>query len=107
MKWLVSLLLAAVAIPGTGNGWTENGYSWFGNQWCYDAGALLSPGSSAIDAGALIPGFHCPNPGPDPSGCVEWSGKAPDIGACEYVATATPGLPPAPSGLRFITPSDP
>ena len=56
---------------------------------------LPSPKSTLIDAGEVIPGHHCAEEGPNPTGCVEWFGQAPDIGACEYVPT---NLNP-PSGL--------
>lgn len=62
----------------------------------------LQLGSPAIDAGVIIPGIHCPQVGPsllaDGSFCVEWSGKAPDIGACEFVPSG-PNLLPPPSNL--------
>jgi len=82
---VISFLLAAAVwlVPGSGNVWTNGVYVWGGNQWCAEAGFLLSPNSPAIDAGAFIQGFDCPAPGLDPSGCVEWYGSAPDIGACE------------------------
>ena len=84
----VKVILAGLSrIPGSTNGWTDGLYSWFGPPAC-DQGWLLSPGSPAIDAGELIPGFHCPQPGPSLAGCVEWAGKAPDIGACEYIPAA-------------------
>ncbi len=60
----------------------------------------LQPGSPAIDAGAIIPGFHCPVAGPCPVSCdngqpcIEWLGTAPDIGACEFVPTTPANLPP-------------
>ena len=44
----------------------------------------LKSGSPLIDAGTIIEGYHCPNPGPDSSGCREWYGESPDIGAFEY-----------------------
>ena len=82
---MISFLLAAAVwlIPGSGSMWTDGTYTWGGPQWCAEAGFLLSPDSPAIDAGIFIEGFHCPRPGPDPSGCMEWYGAAPDIGACE------------------------
>ncbi len=40
--------------------------------------------SPAIDAGVVIPGYHCASAGPNSSGCREWYGSAPDIGAYEY-----------------------
>jgi len=78
--------------------WTNGTYTWFGPEAC-EAGFLLAPDSPAIDQGALIEGFHCPAPGPDPSGCVEWSGAAPDIGACEMIAAVTP---PPPSDFPVV-----
>lgn len=52
------------------------------------SGFALKAGSPAIDAGEYIAGHHCPaagrNVGQWPSGCVEWNGKAPDLGACEF-----------------------
>ena len=44
----------------------------------------LKSTSVLIDAGTIIPSYHCLNPGPDSSGCREWYGNAPDIGAFEY-----------------------
>ncbi len=64
-------------------------------------GFRLAPGSPAIDAGAWIQGIHCPAPGFDDSGCVEWFGTAPDIGACEFI----PGTPPAPPSNLQVNPS--
>ncbi len=49
----------------------------------------LQPTSPAIDAGVVIPGYHCASAGPNSSGCREWYGLAPDIGAYEY----NPGTP--------------
>jgi hypothetical protein len=60
-------------------------------------GFRLARGSPAIDSGELIAGFHCPAPGFNDSGCVEWFGKAPDLGACEYI----PAKPAAPTNLRI------
>jgi hypothetical protein len=82
---VISLLLAAAIwlLPGSGNVWTNGTYTWAGPQWCAEAGFLLPPDSPAIDYGIFIEGFHCPKPGPDPSGCAEWYGEAPDAGACE------------------------
>ena len=51
----------------------------------------LKSTSVLIDAGTIIPGYHCPNPGPDSSGCREWYGSAPDIGAFEYIEQCTDG----------------
>ncbi|MBI2499861.1 right-handed parallel beta-helix repeat-containing protein [Candidatus Woesearchaeota archaeon] len=51
----------------------------------------LKQGSVLIDAGVFIPEIHCPNPGPDSSGCREWYGLAPDIGAFEYIEQCTNG----------------
>ena len=48
-----------------------------------------APNSPAIDAGVVIPGYHCASAGPNSSGCIEWYGSNPDIGAYEY----NPGLP--------------
>ncbi len=56
-------------------------------------GFRLSPDSPAIDAGEFIPGLHCPQPGFDDSGCVEWFGTAPDIGACEFIPPDTLAAP--------------
>lgn len=56
-----------------------------GNPFCEISGVALKQGSPAIDAGALIPGVHCLAAGKGDGRCVEWSGKAPDIGACESV----------------------
>jgi len=99
---LVLALMAATFIEGSGNMWTDGTYTWFGNQWCAEAGLLLAPDSPAIDQGAFIEGFHCPAPGPDPSGCVEWSGAAPDIGACEMVSTTAGVKIPNPPGAMTL-----
>ena len=48
-------------------------------------GFRLAPDSPAIDAGEWIAEIHCPTAGYNNSGCVEWFGDAPDIGACEYI----------------------
>lgn len=58
------------------------------NPYCAPSGKGLRAGSTAIDTGALIPGFHCPAAGKGDGKCVEWTGNAPDIGACEF------GTPP-------------
>jgi len=101
---LVMQLGAPTLVPGTANTWTDGTQIWAGNPFCAGVGAILSPTSPAIDAGALIQGFHCPNPGsalnqPRMSNgdyCQEWYGSAPDIGACEYVpAIATIPNPPS------------
>lgn len=78
-----NLFLAAVLVPGSGSVWTDGVYTWAGNPFCAQAGFLLSPQSPAIDAGILTE-LHCPVAGFDPSGCIEWFGSAPDIGACEF-----------------------
>lgn len=83
MTWLILLLIQPVFVQGSGNVWTQGGYVWAGPSSCYEAGFLLQPDSPAVDQGAWEAGLHCPLPGLDPSGCVEWSGKNPDIGACE------------------------
>lgn len=83
---MISFLLAAAValVPGSGNIWTDGTHTWGGPAQCYEAGFSLSSDSSAIDYGVWVEGLHCPQPGPDPSGCVEWYGKAPDAGACEW-----------------------
>ena len=80
--------------------WTDGVYTWIGPAECVAAGFLIGPDSPAIDTGLLIAGHHCPAPGPDPSGCVEWWGAAPDIGACEYVSGPTTA--PAPTTVVAI-----
>jgi len=46
----------------------------------------LTEDSPAIDAGTLIPGYHCDTAGVESfHGCRMWYGEAPDIGAIEYV----------------------
>lgn len=77
---------AAIHIPGSTNGWMQGRYSWFGPKECLEAGYLPAPGSPAIDGGVLIPEIYCPQPGPSLAGCVEWTGKSPDIGACELIS---------------------
>jgi len=44
------------------------------------------------DLGELIPGFHCPKAGPGDGSCVEWYGKAPDIGAIEFKGSPPMGV---------------
>lgn len=106
MMVLPCTAMGADLIPGTTSTYTEGGYTWAGNPGCYAAGFLLQPTSEAIDNGALIPDFHCPAAGPSSqlnsngSPCVEWYGKAPDIGACEYVSTAP--LPPVASSVVAV-----
>ncbi|MEK6952366.1 MAG: hypothetical protein AABX29_05095, partial [Nanoarchaeota archaeon] len=53
----------------------------------------LKSTSVLIDAGTIIPGYHCQNPGPAAQGsdCREWYGLAPDIGAFEYIEQCTDG----------------
>ncbi|SRR6266446_3123098 len=102
------LLLAQVTlVPGTAMTWTDGTYTWAGNPFCvfYGTNYTLLPTSPAIDAGALIEGFHCPLAGsalnqprqPNGDFCWEWYGKAPDIGGCEFVPTqmVKPPNPPA------------
>lgn len=70
--------------------------------------AAMSPavGSPLIDAGVVIPGYHCPRADDDPVSPMpadapgrHWSGSAPDLGAFEF----TPKLrPDRPTGLRII-----
>jgi hypothetical protein len=80
-------------VPGTGNTWTNGVQTWAGNPMCAQAGLLLQTTSPAIDTGELIPGFHCPAAGPGHGACQEWYGKAPDIGACEFVPSGPPNTP--------------
>ena len=42
-----------------------------------------APGSPLVDAGEVIPGYHCPAAGPGDGSCVRWQGRAPDLGAFE------------------------
>jgi hypothetical protein len=63
-------------------------------------GFRLAPDSPAIDAGIWIEGLHCPQAGFDNSGCVEWFGAAPDIGACEFVPEQPQTLAAPPTGLE-------
>jgi len=51
---------------------------------------FLKPASNspAIDAGTIIPGYHCTQADVETfSGCRMWYGSAPDIGAFEYLDT--------------------
>ena len=94
---LFSILLFTIVslVPGSSMTWTDGVDTWAGNPSCKDSGMLLQSTSPAIDMGAVIDGFHCPNPGPDSSGtCIEWYGSAPDAGACEYVPNQQPPPPP-------------
>ncbi len=44
----------------------------------------LKQGSDLIDAGTIIPGYHCSTSGSHPQeNCVEWFGSAPDLGPFE------------------------
>lgn len=86
IKVLPATVSGIQKIPGSTNGWMEGRYSWFGPKECLDSGFLPSAGSDAIDGGLLDPSIHCPSPGPSLAGCVEWSGRAPDIGACELIS---------------------
>jgi len=71
------------------------------------AGLNLSAGSTAIDRGTFVPGFHCdraddssvPYPADDPN-CVHWRGAAPDIGAYEHGGGQVASPSPAPTGLQ-------
>jgi hypothetical protein len=95
-------LQAATLVPGTTGTYTDGTNTWAGNPFCGETGFLLQPTSPAIDAGAPIPDFHCPQPGsaldqPRMSNgefCREWYGNGPDIGACEFVASVAPPPPP-------------
>lgn len=62
----------------------------------------LSSNSPAIDAGIIIPGYHCSvsdsNGGLLLTGCRHWSGSAPDIGAFEYPSAAPSGICEATGG---------
>lgn len=91
-----NLLLAATLLPGSTSVWTDGQYTWGGNPACAEEGFLLSSQSPAIDAGALTE-LHCPAAGLNPSGCIEWFGVAPDVGACEYWIVS--GLPDPPRSL--------
>lgn len=76
MKKLI-LFLFALLLSATTTALAQNPY-------CGESGKALRAGSPAIDTGALIPGFHCPTAGKGDGKCVEWTGSAPDIGACEF-----------------------
>ena len=44
----------------------------------------LRQGSDLVDAGMIMPGYHCSTAGEHPSeDCVRWYGAAPDLGAFE------------------------
>lgn len=92
------LLMQPIFVQGSGNMWTQAGYTWAGPSSCYEAGFLLQKTSDAIDQGAWEAGLHCPESGPNPTGCMEWSGKNPDIGACEMFSW--PGALAAPVNLE-------
>jgi len=87
------LAQAPSLVPGTGNTWTDGAQTWAGSPFCAVAGSLLQSNSAAIDAGEIIPGLHCPAAGPGDGTCVEWYGKAPDIGACEFIPSGSPNSP--------------
>lgn len=62
-------------------------------------------GSPLIDAGVVIPGYHCPTADDDPINPADpndprrhWFGAAPDIGAFEF----DPNSPEAPQGVRIL-----
>jgi len=106
--WLFLQVALPTSVPGTAMTYTDGANVWAGSPFCAAAGALLSPGSPAIDAGEIIPGYHCPLAGSsqnqprqaDGSPCAEWYGTAPDAGACEFVQAAQ-ALPSAPLGLTI------
>lgn len=53
----------------------------------------LQNNSPAIDAGMIIPDYHCAqsdDTNPGQTNCKHWSGAAPDIGAFEYTVPQTP-----------------
>jgi hypothetical protein len=111
---ILALIAQITLVPGTTNTWTDGKNTWAGNPGCNQIigtgarcdgttgpfSALLCAKSPAIDAGFFVTGFHCPNPGSalnqpkqaDGSYCVEWYGKAPDIGSCEFYVAALPPL---------------
>lgn len=97
------MLAAAVTlIPGSTAMFTDGVYTWVGPVECVTADLLPKPGGPVIDQGAWIAGFHCPAAGPDPSGCREWAGQAPDLGACEYVSGPnTANAPNAPTSVKL------
>jgi hypothetical protein len=125
------VLFMQTLVPGFANTWTDGKNYWAGNPMCNqplgaqpgcdsagnptptgNASALLCPNSPAIDAGAMPPdGFHCLQPGsalnqpklPDGSYCSEWFGKAPDVGACEYVTAAMLNVHPPTSPTLTVT----
>jgi hypothetical protein len=46
----------------------------------------LAEGSDLIDAGIIVPGYHCDTSGAHPGeNCREWYGAAPDLGPFEYI----------------------
>lgn len=92
---LAFMMAEPTLVPGTSMTYTDGTRTWAGNPGCAEAGFLLQADSPAIDQGELIEGVHCPVAGPSPDGnCQEWYGKAPDIGACEYVGVII--VPPKP-----------
>jgi hypothetical protein len=78
--------------------------------------AVLTPraGSPLIDAGQLVPGYHCATADDDPRSpmdpdvfCRHWAGSAPDIGPFEYGLAAPrevvpPPPPPPPRPPRVV-----
>jgi hypothetical protein len=99
MILLLILMLQPIHVEGSGNVWTQGGYTWAGQSSCYEAGFLIQKDSDALDQGAFIDGLHCNHPGFDTSGCVEWFGSAPDIGACEMLFSS--GVPAPPASLAI------
>lgn len=87
-KWQSTTILDLAGWQtNSGNDWNSSvGDPLFNNPSVNDY--TLQAGSSAIDAGTWIPGYHCAladdNGGSGLTGCSHWSGLAPDIGAFEY-----------------------
>jgi hypothetical protein len=93
MIFLLLMIMQPIHVEGSGNAWTQGGYTWAGPSSCYEAGFLIQKSSDALDAGVAEPGLHCDNPGYNTSGCIEWFGRAPDIGACEMKFGGAPNAP--------------
>ncbi len=85
--------------PGYASGYTGGSLSidtTFQDEWAIEVklehirGQLrsalsLTAGSSCVDAGTVIPGYHNPAPGANGGDGAVWYGAAPDIGVFEYV----------------------
>ena len=98
MLALLILLTAPMLVPGSSSIYADNGIMWAGPSMCVEAGFI--PAAPEVADGGEITPLHCPLPGPDSSGCIEWLGAGPAIGACDpLIGTGT--VPNAPEVLEI------